>query len=259
MAPDRISPKGVAIPHEHGGWGAVLEPIIVGLVAVPSAASAFAGLLVFVAFLLRTPLRILLLDWRRGKHTDRTSLALRYFSIFALGFAVLLWLGLEQGRAGWWWPLAVAAPFGFVQLYFDIYNRGRELVPTVVGIGVLGAASTAMLLADGRIGWPTAGLPWLLLALKGLGAILFVKAQLLRRSPRPPRAWPFLFVHLTGLLVSVGYGLFEGQYLPAAAFALLTLRAVFFHLSAPRKVKTVGWTEILFGLVFSVFLGLGMR
>src|SRR5512136_2263107 len=63
--------KAVALPAEHGGWGFLAEPVILGLVLAPSAAGVCLALAALAAFLARHPLRLLLLDRRKGTRYPR--------------------------------------------------------------------------------------------------------------------------------------------------------------------------------------------
>jgi len=52
--------RPVALPVEHGGWGFLLEPLVVGLGVAPARSSLLLGVAACAAFLLRHPLRIVL-------------------------------------------------------------------------------------------------------------------------------------------------------------------------------------------------------
>jgi hypothetical protein len=69
--------RAVALPTEHGGWGLTAEPALLGLLVSPSVAGVALGLGALVAFLARTPLRVVLVDRWRGRDLDRTRLARR--------------------------------------------------------------------------------------------------------------------------------------------------------------------------------------
>jgi hypothetical protein len=62
-----VSLRAVALPPEHGGWGFVLEPLILGLAVAPSAAGAALAFFALGAFLARHPLKLLLNDVSRGR------------------------------------------------------------------------------------------------------------------------------------------------------------------------------------------------
>lgn len=72
-APGRRSTlRSVALPTEHGGWGLTLEPVLLGLLLRWSGAGLCLGVAAFVAFMARTPLKVVLVDARRRRVLPRT-------------------------------------------------------------------------------------------------------------------------------------------------------------------------------------------
>ena len=69
--------RSVAIPTEHGGWGLTLEPALLGLMVAFSWSGVAIGVAATLAFLARTPLKLALVDRRRGRVLPRTRLASR--------------------------------------------------------------------------------------------------------------------------------------------------------------------------------------
>lgn len=57
-AKSTVSIKTVAIPAEHGGWGFLCEPLILGLLIAPSLAGIGIVLMMAAAFLLHQPFKI---------------------------------------------------------------------------------------------------------------------------------------------------------------------------------------------------------
>ena len=88
----RIRP--IALPVEHGGWGLLFEPIVLGLLLAPSLAGLFLSVGAMGAFLARHPFKLAVGDWRRGRRIPRTALAERfavlYVCIATLGLAVAI-------------------------------------------------------------------------------------------------------------------------------------------------------------------------
>src|SRR5512134_1647976 len=82
--PTRVSWRAVALPVEHGGWGLLGEPILVGLCLAPSRPGLGIAAAALAAFLARHPLRLALADWRRGARYARTSVALRFALVYGL-------------------------------------------------------------------------------------------------------------------------------------------------------------------------------
>jgi len=171
--------RSVALPSEHGGWGLTLEPVLLGLLVVPSVTGVALGAAAFVAFFLRTPLKLAVIDVRRRRWLDRSRLAVR----IAAGEAVLLagLVGVAVWTAGWSWlaPVAVAAPLVGIEFWFDVRSRGRRLLPELCGAAGIAAVAAAIALAGGSAVRLAAGM-WLVLAARALGAIPFVRVQIVR-------------------------------------------------------------------------------
>ncbi len=169
----------MAIPSEHGGWGLTLEPVLLGLVVAWSAAGAALGVAAFAAFLVRTPLKLVAVDVRRGRWLDRSRLAVRIaiVELTVLGSAV----GVAGALAGWSFlaPVLLAAPLVAIELSFDVRSRGRRLVPELCGAIGISAVAASIVLAGGRSGGLAAGV-WLVLAARAIGAIPFVRVQIMR-------------------------------------------------------------------------------
>jgi hypothetical protein len=171
--------RAVAVPSEHGGWGLTLEPVLLGLIVAWSGAGLALGVAAFTAFLVRTPLKLVAVDLRRGRWLARSRLALRFamVELVLIGSTVALAVAL----AGWSWltPVLVAGPLVAIELSFDVRSRGRRLVPELCGAVGITAVAASIVLAAGRSDGLAAGV-WLVLAARALGAIPFVRVQILR-------------------------------------------------------------------------------
>ncbi|HET9314998.1 MAG TPA: YwiC-like family protein [Vicinamibacteria bacterium] len=248
---EEVRLKSIALPAEHGGWGMLAEPILLGLLVAPSWAGLGIGLAAVFAFLARHPLKIALGDRRLGRRAARTALAER----FALGYAAIalaFLLPAAAGATGWWVPLAAAAPLGAVQLAHDVRNRGRHLLPELLGGVALGSVAAAEVRAGG---WSLAAalVAWAVMALKAVAAILYVRARL-----RCDRGLEFgraavIVIHVLGIagaLVLAAQG--RLPWLAAAAFAVLLARAVHGLSRFHRRVRpqAVGFLEMAYGLGF---------
>ena len=111
--------RAVAIPSEHGGWGLTLEPALLGLLVAPSIAGGAIGVAAFLAFLVRTPLKLALVDRHRHRVLQRTRLAVRVAAVELTVIILLTVVALLD--AGWEWtiPFAIALPLFGVELWFD--------------------------------------------------------------------------------------------------------------------------------------------
>lgn len=172
--------RQVAVPREHGGWGLTLEPVLLGLLIAPSLPGAALGLAAFAAFLVRTPLKLAVGDVRRHQWQQRSRLAGRFAAAELVLITLCAAVGvLAAADLRWLLPVAAAAPFVAVELWFDVRGHGRRLVPELCGSVGIAAATAAIVLAGGGA-WRLAVGAWLVLTARSLGAIPFVRAQIMR-------------------------------------------------------------------------------
>lgn len=241
--------RAVALPAEHGGWGFLLEPLVLGLLVAPSTAGASLSLGIFGLYLLRHPLKLALADRRRGRRFARTAAAER----FALAYAAigLAGLGGAAALAGplALLPLALAAPMALILLGFDAANRARDLLPELAAPAALAASAASIALAGG---WalPSALALWAILAARAIPSVLYVRARLRLEYGRPAAIGPALLAQVGGLvaviLLCLG-GL--APWLAAAALIMLLARAALglsrWRRSVPAKV--IGFREMAYG------------
>lgn len=255
-APVRL--RSLALPVEHGGWGLLGEPLVLGLAIAPSWAGAGVAIFAAFAFLARHPLKLAAADWRQGRRSPRTiageRIALAYAAAAAGGLALA-----TTGARGFFWPLLAALPLALFQLTHDARNHGRALWPELAGGVALGSVAAAELWAGGAPP-ATALAVWMLLAAKAVGAVLYVRARL-----RCDRGAPFdragvlaahaALVALAALLAAGGYG----PWIAAAAAGALFARAGHGLSRFHRRVRpqTVGFTEMAYGIAFAAALAAG--
>jgi len=171
--------RAVALPDEHGGWGLTAEPVLLGLLVAPSWAGVALGTAAILAFFVRTPLKLVLVDRWRHRWLPRTTLAARV-AVGELSLLVLLAVA-AIALAGWAWlvPLAIAAPLVGVELWYDMRSRGRRLVPELCGAVGIAAVVAAIALVGGSSARLAVAL-WLVLAARAVAAIPFVRTQVQR-------------------------------------------------------------------------------
>jgi hypothetical protein len=256
-----VSWKTVAVPVEHGGWGFLVEPLVLGLFLAPSAAGVCLAAATVAAFLVRHPLRLVLMDRRRGTRYPRTGLAARAalgYAALALAFVVPAFL---LARSPFWPPAVLAAPAALLALSYDARGRSREALPEAAGAVALAASAPAVALAGGLSGGAASG-AWALLALRGVTAILYVRARLRLDRGLPANRAQALVAHAGALACAAGLAMAGwGPWLGALALALLLLRAAH-GLSSRRpelRPKALGFREMGWGLAFLVLLILGYR
>ncbi|MGE5126249.1 MAG: YwiC-like family protein [Betaproteobacteria bacterium] len=253
--------KAIALPVEHGGWGFLAEPVVLGLVLAPSVAGALLALAALAGFLCRHPLRLALLDRRRGVRYPRTAWAERFLAGYAGLALLLLAAAFTVARSPFWPALAAAAPIGIVALAFDALGRSREVLPEATGAVALGASATAIALAGGA----AAGLAWgawALLALRAASSVLYVRARI--RLDRGLAAGPRLVLAGHALALAAAAGLARSHWAPwlaSAAFLVLLGRAAWGLSPWRRRVRpqALGYQELGFGVLTLALLTLGYR
>jgi hypothetical protein len=258
--PSTIRLRSVALPVEHGGWGMLGEPLLLGLLVAPSIAGLGVALAAVFAFLARHPFKLAAADWRQGRHTARTAAATRFAVVYA-GLAAAGLALAARSSSGWWLPLVAAAPLALAQLAHDVRHQGRLLFPELLGGVALGSVASAALLAGGSA-LPAAAALWALVAARETAAILYVRARLrLDRDLAASRAGAF-FVHTLGIALSLALAAARlAPWLAAAAFVLLLARAAYGLSRFRRRVRpqVVGITEMAYGLAFVLALAIGYR
>ncbi len=257
--PDPVSLAAIALPAEHGGWGLLGEPILLGLLLAPSPAGAALAAASIAAFLLHNPAKVLLADVRRRARYPRTAVAARV----AVAYAVVAVIGLAVAAAlatgPFWAPLVLAAPVAVIQLAYGARNRGRDLVAEIAGGVALAASAPAILLAGGGPA-ETAAIVGGLLAARAAGSIIYIRARLRRDRGHAASPGGPLLVHaaaLVGASLLARTGLLP--WTAAAAFLLLLARAAW-GLSPWHRVvrpRTVGFQEMAFGMASAALIAIG--
>lgn len=252
--------KSIALPAEHGGWGFLLEPVLLGLIAAFSGAGVVLALGMLGAFLLHQPLKIALKDRAKGRRTERTGWAERFILLYG-GTAGLIfaWLILSQDL-GFLLPLLLALPLIIWQFWYDLLNQSRALIAELCGAVALGAiAPSIALLAGWAFG--AALVLWALVALRAVPSILYVRARL--RLERGKSAAILSANAAHGLAFLLGLPLVIGADAPLISLLLLAflgLRSLW-GLSAYRKPAArpaiIGIQELIYGILFALGIGLG--
>jgi hypothetical protein len=253
--------RQVAIPNEHGGWSLTAEPILLGLLVAWSWSGLALGGVAMVAFVARTPLKIMLVDQQRQRWLERTGLAawiasIELIALLALG--VLAWIGAEPG-SGFWLPLVLAAPLVVIELWYDMRSRSRRLVPELAGTIGIGSVAAAIALAGGAGNLVAFGL-WCVVAARSLAAVPYVRAQIQRMRSQPGSLRPSDGAQAGAVAITVGGWLVDA--VPAAAVVAVALLAVV-HVSelrsAPRPVVVIGIQQVVLGLALVIITATAAR
>ena len=254
-----IRMRTIALPVEHGGWGLLFEPIVLGLLLAPSLAGVFLSVAAMGAFLARHPFRLAVGDWRRGRRIPRSALAERFAGLYVCVATLGLAVAIKTAGVGFLLPLVFAAPVAIVQLFYDAMGRSRTLMAELAGSISIGAVATAITIAGG---WqrPAAFGLWVILAARTVPTILYLRARLRLLHRKSASARVVIIVHL--LAIPIVLGLARAGVVPflaVAALVILLLRAVIGFSKPGKRVtpKKLGLRELGFGLmtVFAVVLG----
>jgi len=250
--------RAVALPSEHGGWGLTAEPALLGLLVAPSWAGGALAVAALLAFLTRTPLKLLLVDRRRDRRLDRTRAAgriagveLALLAACALGAAVL---------AGWTWlvPVAIAAPLVGVELWFDVRSRSRRLVPELCGAAGIAATAAAIALAGGE-GARLSGALWLVLVARAVAAVPFVRAQVQRLRHGDGATRSSDAAQLAGVAVAAGAVALEPSVAAgAAAIAVLAVAELVWARRPAVTAKALGLRQLFAGLAVVLVTATGV-
>lgn len=259
-AKSSVSIKSVAVPAEHGGWGFLSEPLLLGLLIAPSLPGIGLVLMMAAVFLLHQPLKIVVKDRRKGRVYERTRLAQQFLVIY--GVSGLVGFGITWVSASnplWIIPLLTAAPFAALQLAYELRNDGRNLVSEIVGALVLAASAPALLLAAGHLPL-LAVLAWGALALRIIPAILYVRARIRLIHGKPIRRQLIIAAHLAAVVIGLflwASGLANAAILLATG-ALLARAIYGLYFSPSVAAKVVGFQEVFWGMAYMVMCAVAL-
>jgi hypothetical protein len=233
-----VAVRPLALPAEHGGWSFLLEPAALGLLVAPSWAGGAIAMGAIAAFLARHPLKLAGQDYLRGRRYPRTLVCEQLAASYGLVALLLFALAPMSALVA----LAAAVPFAGAQFVFDVRNRGRALMPEMAGVIGSGAIAMSIAIAGGRPLAIAAAL-WLLVALRAVPSILYVRATL-RGGSRPA----MLIAHAAAVAIAAMV-----HPLTAIPFGGLLVRAL------PRtdaRAKTIGLREVAYGTATILLIAL---
>jgi hypothetical protein len=240
----RPSLRPLALPTEHGGWGFLFEPLVLGLAVRPSWDGVLVAMAFVFGFLTRQPLRLALQDALRGRSYPRT----RWCWIFACSYALAAIgsLGVAIAVAGWSIviPLGLVAPLGITQILHDAYKKGRTLLPELAGSVAMASSAAAIALAGNMRILPAFALSGVIVA-RSIPSIVYVRTLLTRAHGDSAASWPALALHALAVVL---VALFASKF-AVAAMAILFVRAAIGLARTVPRAKTIGWMEIAFGAV----------
>jgi hypothetical protein len=244
----------VALPAEHGGWGLTLEPALLGVLLAPSLAGILLGVAALLAFLARTPLRLLLRRLRAGRPAPtaasevRARLARRValMELVAMGVALLAAMALTQS-VSWMWPLVIAGPMFATALWFDLRSASRHLAAEIGGsLAVAAVAPMATLAGEGEVTIAIGA--WLILGARVISSIPHVRAQVQRIHGREAPSGPTRNGDLAALATASAAVLLEPAMLGGgvAVVGLVLVQRITLA-RPPRPAKVLGARQMMLG------------
>ncbi len=244
--------KNLLLPREHGAWGMLVEPLIVGLIAAPSLPGVvFVAVAAVAAFFARRPL--LLGFFNRAAKVDGSFAAARGLAIGLSLFALLLIAAAVPFAPKPVWLLAAiatAAALGLVQLRFDIKKQGRSLPAELSGAFALAALAPMLVLV--KTDAPDLALTLgLLVAAKQLAAITYIRLRLrAARAAAGGNDWLAMALGLVAMSVLFPHAAY------AVGLVVVRICAGLAVVRRPVTPKHLGILELLVGLTFAVLIGL---
>ena len=254
----RSALRSVALPTEHGGWGLTLESVVLGLAVRRSAPGVCLAVAAFLAFLARTPLKVVLVDLRRHRALPRTRLARLVLAAEIVAMASLAAAAIALGASAFWAPVVLIGPLATVELWFDVRSRSRRLVPELAGAVGIGGVVAVIALAGGS-DLRLAAACWMILAARSISAIVTVRDVVgsLHGHQRHPG---HVLVADLAALATVGAAVAIEPAVAVGAIAVLTaigIQRLQDRRPAPRAV-VIGIRQTLLGLGVVVATALGV-
>jgi hypothetical protein len=250
--------KAIALPTEHGAWGFLLEPLLLGLGLAPSWQGLSFTLAMLGLFLLHQPLKISVKARLKGIRTNRRIWAEGFvlcYAILAVIFALpILWFD----RGDFYLLLGLMLPFMLIQAAYDVRNQSRDLLAEVSGAIALALAASAIVSLANWDLFPALAL-WFLLIARSVPAILFVRTLLRKQKGKEANLLTVYVAHGAAILVCLGLAL--ANLLPYSSVVMMLILAIRAYLSLnnpkPIAAKIIGFREIGFGLMLVALTVLG--
>jgi len=251
--------RGVALPVEHGGWGVLLESLLLGLLLTPSWPGALFGLAMLMGWLLRQPLRLWIRE--KGRESNRSRAAQTVCVLYAGGMlaaGIAVWLQASMGTRV---LIGASALMALAVLWADLRNQQRQEFWELAGAFTL-ASSVAVLLACGGRPLQQALLVYVLVALRHASSIVFVRNRLraARGKPYRPRQTGGIYIAGSTGLALLAYGNVVSPWI-LSAFLVMGLYAwISFHEPHARiQPKRLGWHQVVLGVIFCASILIGYQ
>ena len=242
-----VAIRPLALPTEHGGWGFLFEPVVLGLLV----AGSWGGLAIAVAsiagFLVRQPLKLALQDAMRRRSYARTMYCWILSASYALAASVALAIAVALGGTKILVPFAIVAPLAIVQVIYDARNRSRDLIAEVSGAAAMSSTAAAIAMSGGFDLGSALGISGIIVA-RSIPSIVYVRNLL-----RPSRKWLAVGLHVTAIAIVASYA----SLYAIAAMVMLLARAAHRARDPTSRAKIIGWREIAFGAINVALASIG--
>jgi len=257
-APARPAWRSVVVPSEHGGWGLTLEPALLGLLVAPSVAGGALAVAAFLAFVIRTPLKLVLVDRRRQRALERDHLARQVVGLELVLLLVMVAIAFADAGVEWVVPFAIALPLFAVELWFDAHSRSRRLVPELCWAVGISAVVASIALAGGESAALAAAL-WLVLAARAVASVPFARVQVLRLRTTQPSPRSSDLAQLAAVAVAaVAVAVDDSVLLGAIVVVAVALVQFAWSRGTARPARAVGFAQLGFGLAVVVATAIGV-
>lgn len=258
--PEQVRLRPIALPAEHGGWGFLLEPLLLGLAVAPSWTGLIVAVGAVAGFLFRQPLKVIWSDFSSGRNTPRTHAALVIAGFYFVTACTCLSAAFVQDHEIVV-PLLAALPAGAAVLILDSRRQSRTLWAEILGPIALGSTSAAVAIAGGLALTPALVI-WALISARAVPAILYVRARLRLGYGEKPGLAAALGSHVAAIVGSAALAI-AGLVADVVSLVFLVLltRAGFglSPLRRPLSARAVGFSEIGWGLFTIVSLAFLLR
>lgn len=249
------------LPAEHGSWGLVGEPVVLGLLVAFSPAGLLVALGSFAGFLVHRPAKLAGGDRRKGRRYPRTVLAERFAAAFGLGGAASLAGALALAGPALLLPFALALPLAALFVVYDL-RPGRSWQAELAAPAAFASAAAAIALASG---WsaPAALALWAVMVCRSVPSVLYVRERVrLERNGtlRPKVLRATAIAHAASIVLAAA--LVAAELLPVLALvAVAVLAARAGHgltwMRFGRTARAVGFQEIGWGAVTVLLVAMG--
>lgn len=241
--------RQVAVPSEHGGWSLTAEPLILGLLVAWSWPGLALGAAALLAFVARTPVKVVLVDRWRHRWLSRSRVAAWIAVVELAGIAGLTVVAARGAMNGWFWvPLAVAAPLVGMELWFDMRSRGRRLLPELAGTIGIGSVVAAIVLVGGESTALAIGL-WVVVSARAAAAIPYARIQVFRAHGRPVSLWQTDLAQVLAVIaVAVAWAFAAIPFAPVLAVAAIATFNLIAVRGKVRRAVVIGLQQMAFGI-----------